>query len=158
MASLKIMKLPPGTMRRQRGKGLLGSALGTLSRVIRPILSHGSRILKPALQRTAKKLGAQAIRAGTDVLTDVALDNKNLKSSLKQRALENLPTLKRVLKEEAIDSGKKMVEKLHKSQSGKGKPPFKGRSRKSTTRKQNSPTAIFDFPIKRKKPKKSIID
>ena len=146
MASIKIMQMPRGTMRYQRGNGLLGTAMGALARVLRPLLTHGSRVLKPVLKQTAKKLGSQAIQLGTDVLSDIAIDKKPWKESVKKRAKENLPNLKRVVKEGVLEGGKSLVKGLDdKTQLGQGRASFK-----AATPSKRPATSIFTFPTKKK--------
>lgn len=152
MSSLKIMRMSRDGMRRQRGNGLIGSAMGTLARVLRPFLTHGGRLLKPALKQVAKKLGSQALQVGTDVLSDVSLDNKGWKDSLKSRVKENMPKLKRAIKDGALEGGKNLARGLgDKTQFGQGRPSFKAEASSS----KQPATAIFTFPAKKKKKKSS---
>ena len=67
----------------QRGSGI-GSFLGGLFRSILPLFTRG-----------AKAVGKEAWRTGINVLSDVALNNKPVKESLRTHARESVGNLKR---------------------------------------------------------------
>ena len=73
----------------QRGHGI-GSFLGGLFRGFRKIL--------PFLNRGARAVGKEALRAGINVIDDVE-NNKPLKEAIKSRLVESRDNLKRKAKE-----------------------------------------------------------
>ena len=70
----------------QDGYGL-GGFLSSLFRKVMPIVS---KTIVPALKRTAKSAGKSLLKTGTRVLSDVVLEDKEFKESLKHRGKEGL--------------------------------------------------------------------
>lgn len=70
----------------QDGYGL-GGFLSSLFRKVMPIVS---KTVVPFLKQTAKTAGKSLLKTGTQVLSDVVLDDKNLKESVKRRGKEGV--------------------------------------------------------------------
>ena len=68
----------------QQGYGI-GSFFASLFRKVMPLVS---KTVVPILKNTAKSAGKSLLRTGTKVLSDVVLDNTNIKESIKRRGKE----------------------------------------------------------------------
>ena len=126
----------PGSMRRQRGNGILSGIFTSLS-----------RILKPIAQKTLINLGERAIEAGGDIVSDV-VSGKSLKSSLQNRAKQHMPIAREIIKS-GLNQGTADITNSLKKQLGKGKVSV---ARKLPTKRKS--TGIFTFSDGKNKKKK----
>ena len=151
---MRLMHFPDSTrVRRQYGKGI-GSFLSRLGKFFMPLVSRSFHALKPIAKKTAKEIGSEAVKLGADVLTDVALGDKNLKESLKEQGKKRVESAKEMVKRRLKEGGSAVLDSIN-SQGGRGRGKRGGGQRGGRKRRPMQPL-LPSSPFNKKPKKKSL--
>ena len=152
---MRLMHFPDSTrVRRQYGKGI-GSFLSRLGKFFMPLVSRSFHALKPIAKKTAKEIGSEAVKLGADVLTDVALGDKNLKESLKEQGKKRVESAKEMVKRRLKEGGSAVLDSIN-SQGGRGRGKRGGGQQRGGKKRRPMQPLLPSSPFNKKPKKKSL--